>query len=384
MKKKNILVITTWFPNKYEKTKCIFVKNIIEAQVKDKNIKITVIVPRPYFPKLLSKFAPKHIQSYLNLDYYEKADGYEIYRPYYLKFPFLGKGIESCIFKLFINKIIKSNNLKIDAIHTHGLNLITYSAVSIGVNQNIPVFCHLHDSYIENLNKKMDSILKVVFEKATKLLAVSEFQKNTILKLYPNLNNIDVVYNGIDTNKFKVSTGVKNGRFIFIGNLIPTKGLDILIEAVKTLADKNIVIDVYGKGNHESEYISLIKKYKLESNFVFKGTVENTEIPNIVKNYEALILPTKYETFGIVLIESLASGVPVLASDLCAVPEIVKSEEYGMLFESKNSKELANCLQKFNLKKWDKAKISEYGKQFDLKKTANQINNLYKIELDKP
>jgi glycosyltransferase involved in cell wall biosynthesis len=274
--------------------------------------------------------------------------------------------------------ILRKQDVKFDIIHSHGIFPDAYVAIKIGEKFSIPVVCHFHDSYFNRINEKYSRYVKEIIEKASKIIVVSEFQKQTVLNEYPNANNITKIYNGIDGSRFNnLSSGVQKSRFIFIGNLIDVKGLDILIKAICELPEIKLELDVYGQGQNNNLYKKMIEECNLSDKIRFKGTIENEQLPNVLQNYTGLILPSRYETFGIVLIEAMASGLFIIASDVGAIPEIVTCEEYGLLFKSGSAESLKSAIIKSLSINWDRQNISEYGKSFDISITSNKINKLY-------
>lgn len=373
--KKNILIFTTWFPNKNEKARCIFVENIIESQSKNYQLDLKVVVPRPYIPDF--SFIPNKFKRHNSLDAFKKKNNYAVYRPFYFKMPFFG---EYFFWKIYFYSIVfwfKKHNLDpIDLIHSHGIFPDSYIAIKLGQKYNIPVICHFHDSYFKKINKNYEKYVSEIVKSAKVIIAVSEFQKNIVLEEYPDTKNIVVVNNGVDSDKF-VSNNSKNkkNKFIFIGNLIYTKGLDILIEAIKDI--DNIEIDVYGQGENEKLYKKMADDLNVKNKIFFKGVVENEKLPTIFPNYSGLILPSRHETFGIVLIEAMSCGLFVIATNICAIPEIVVNKKYGLLFEMDNVEELKNCILKSNKTSWNRKEISNYGRSYDIHGKTRQINELY-------
>lgn len=376
---KNILIITTWFPNKFEPTKCIFNKKMTDALSESKSeYNYTVICPKPYIPKFLKKILPKDYIKYLELDEKEHSKNYSIYRPDYIKIPRVNLKYNWKNYYKSVKDIIDKKNIKFDIIHSHGIFPDSYVAIKIGELLKIPVVCHFHDSYFNKIYSKYKKYIKEIMIKAKRIVAVSEFQKNKILEFEPNFNNIEVVYNGVDIDQFNLEKTIKNKeRFIFIGNLIKTKGLDVLLSAFSKIENKNIKLDIYGKGNNLKEYIELSKKLNISKRVFFKGIVKNEELPNILNKYSGLILPSRYETFGIVLIEAMACGVFVIGSDVGGISEIITSDDIGYLFEKENVEELKNKIELAYKKKWNRVEINKKAQKFSNEILVKNIERIY-------
>jgi glycosyltransferase involved in cell wall biosynthesis len=152
-----------------------------------------------------------------------------------------------------------------------------------------------------------------------------------------------------------------------------------LLKALKLLNGYKyrFILDVVGNGEKQLEYITLSEKYGLGDKVSFIGEIDNASLLKKMKYYDCLVLPSRYETFGVVLIEAMSCGLPVVSTNICAIPEVVISEKVGILVESNNSKALAEGIVKAINKKWDRELIINYAKKFSIKKTAREIEKVY-------
>ena len=384
-----ILVITRWFPNKYEPLKCIFTKNILDAQARYTKYQYTLISPVPYFPKRNLPFASKRFKNFSRLDYKEKGNGYEIYRPKYFKLPDpLSKELEWHTYFRAVCRVIKRERLKFDLIHSHGIYPDGYTAVKIGEYFRIPVVIHLHDSYFKKIHKTYSQKIDKIMSYCERVIVVSEFQKRNIVELYNNYaGKICTIYNGVDINKFDIAyqgleafpTKDKNEvKIVFIGNLLDVKGVDILIHALNILEDNiSISCDIYGDGKNKKKCQAMVNALSLANVVKFKGFINNDILPRYLKKYSFLVLPSRYETFGIVLIEAMACGIPVIATKVGAIPEIVASDEVGILVKPNSPEALAEGIKNATKKDWDREKIRDYATKFSIEKTAIEVGNVY-------
>lgn len=142
-----------------------------------------------------------------------------------------------------------------------------------------------------------------------------------------NSNKIKKKYNYIVGNTFKI---------IMVSNISEEKGQKQLIDAIIEINNKKIAVDFYGTGN--LKYIKKLKKIILKNNLdksiTFKGYVEN--IFQLICNYDLAIMGSKIDGFGLVTVEYMLAGVPVLISNTGANHEIVINDKNGLLFEYNN------------------------------------------------
>jgi glycosyltransferase involved in cell wall biosynthesis len=168
---------------------------------------------------------------------------------------------------------------------------------------------------------------------------------------------IRIVSNGVDTEKYcpvlncaelKQQFGLKetSPTALFVGNLIPRKGLTYLIEAaqqvVKTYPDTQFII--VGDGPLKSHLIERLVAVKLLDNFVFMSGLSDDKLSAVYGCSDVFVLPSIQEGQGIVLLEALASGKPVVAFDIGGVNEVIINGETGLLVRNRNSEELAEAL----------------------------------------
>ena len=90
-----------------------------------------------------------------------------------------------------------------------------------------------------------------------------------------------------------------------------------------------------------------------------------------------LVLPSRHETFGIVLIEAMSCGLPVISTKVGSIPEIVTSQEIGVLVELDSPESLAKGIIKAFDKKWDRKRIRMYAEKFSIEETAKKIEEVY-------
>lgn len=140
---------------------------------------------------------------------------------------------------------------------------------------------------------------------------------------------------------------IKRNRLdlIFIGGLDSAhyfKGIPVLLNALANLDDSSWRLNIIGDGNLKAEYLKLAKDLQIDKNISFLGKLENKEFLRSLQEADVLVLPSinSNEAFGIVLIEALACGVPVIASNLPGVRSVFKDGVEGLLVEPGDSLDL--------------------------------------------
>ena len=202
-----------------------------------------------------------------------------------------------------------------------------------------------------------------------------------------NRFNLNIIPNGVEIPKVSENDDLydlKHPAILFMGVLEKIKGLDILIKAVHLIKQSKLNFHLYvaGDGPEKANYQKLVKKLDLEKNVSFVGYISNNTKKCFYKSIDIFVLPSRYESFGIVLLEAMSFKKPVIASDIGGIPSIIKHKENGLLFESENTKDLADNLTLLMKNTSLREKISLEGfktsKSYNWETIARNTMKLYK------
>ena len=263
-----------------------------------------------------------------------------------------------------LKKLVEREN--IDIIHGHYLFPAGWASVKVGKSSKTKTYVTAHGSDMFEMYKNQPytrPFIKKVLKDADVVLAVSNALKDEIINTkIPNIEEkTKLHWNSVDVNKFKTTKNNEN-KFrkelthefniaadkpiiLFVGNIIKRKNVDLLIEAKKQMATKaNLVI--VGDGPH----LEALKK-KCENDYL-DGKLDNVyftgsrrDVEDIIPSCDLLVLPSLTESFGLVLIEALACGKPVIGSNIGGIKEII-TEDVGLLIDPNDSKDLANAIDR--------------------------------------
>jgi len=225
--------------------------------------------------------------------------------------------------------------------------------------------------------RRLAGLEKKTAQQASLIVAVSRYSADKIVKHYNvNAAKIRVVPNGVDTERFKpeensTETKQKFGLgsepcLLFVGSLIPRKGLPYLVEAAKKVVKEkaNTQILIVGDGPSRSPLNASIASGGLAGNFRFLGSLKDSQLPKIYNCADVFVLPSVQEGQGIVLLEAQASGVPVVAFDAGGVKEAVRDGETGLLVKPGDTDGLAEALIKLLNNKQLRATLGQNGRRF--------------------
>ncbi|MEM2338894.1 MAG: glycosyltransferase, partial [Nitrososphaerales archaeon] len=243
----------------------------------------------------------------------------------------------------FISKIMKSyiqNFGRPDIIHAHSALWGGEIALYISKVLKIPYVITEHSSiYARDLVKSwQEPYLRRIFENASLVIGVSSRLLEDISK-YFNHKNFDSVLNVVDTDYFTLPTVKRKKdpfKFLSIALLSPKKGMDILIrafyEAFRDVDD--VVLEIGGDGPSRPILESLVKELKMEEKIKFLGMLDRYQVRENMWRANVFVLPSYYETFGVVLIEAMATGLPVIATR-CGGPEDFVNPKEGSFVEKR-------------------------------------------------
>lgn len=191
-------------------------------------------------------------------------------------------------------------------------------------------------------------ISKITFKRADIIAVVTNETKKFYSKVILPFK-IKVIHVGINADKFKLTKrkNVKEVTILSVSNLIQRKGIDLLIRAAYVLKYKkkynNFQILIVGTGDQEKNLKSLAEKLKVDNYIKFIGFVENTKIHQYYAKADIFCSPTRFEPYGVTLIEAMAAGLPVVASDVNSIKEILGNG--GLTFEKDVVEELVKLIE---------------------------------------
>lgn len=171
--------------------------------------------------------------------------------------------------------------------------------------------------------------------------------------------------------------------FLFLGLLNKDKGCYDIVEAAKILKDKNLAFKVVlaGTGKSGDELKAMVKNYQLDSTILFPGWIKDSEKTSYLEQSHVLILPSRSEGMPVSILESKNYGLPVIASNVGAIPDIVADGENGFIIEPGDVDSLAQKMQMYienpKLLQNHSESSRDSVKEFALSKVANDLQHIY-------
>ena len=260
-------------------------------------------------------------------------------------------------------------------VHAHGYgHFPTYLTRFCGIS-NLPVVATTHsDAGRPSIRKTMFDIIvpRLSIRFAQKIIAISNHEKQVLIRRGVSSDRIVVIPNGIDVeeidSKNPKSRKHDNRRTLMYSGRIDVeqKGLDILIEAFARLISVNPEIELVLMGpdwNDSTRRLrQLASKLGIDEKVHFMGYLERKDYLKNLRSADIFVLPSRFEPFGIVLLEAIASSVPIVASNAGGIPEILGEGKFGLLFNAGDVDSLVSQLQEALSNEDEAAKRAEAAK----------------------
>jgi len=384
MSEKNLLVISNNFPNQDNSYVAeIFVKEQIKY-LKDYFDNVYIVSPLAYGMERLRKTRHEDYQ-------YENV---KVFFPRYFNLPFCyfyGRTLWTFFATRAIRDLIEKEKLSFNLIHAH----FTWPSGAVAVNLKVfygsPVIITEHTSEsISQAISSHDPSWIGTWKKADAIIRVKKSDISLIENTGIPKSKITHIPNGysskfipMEMSKCRDLLGLPQDLKILVnvGNLYSiVKGHKYLIEAMRIIAEKRTDIRgiIIGSGNLEPSIRALVEELELNEYVHLVGSKPHSEIPLWMNACDIFVLPSLRESFGVVQIEALACGKPVVATRNGGSEEIITSDQYGLLAEPADPEDLSEKILLALDHEWDREKILAYAEQFTWKKIAKEIMDVYR------
>ena len=362
----HILILPSFYPELHRPLNGLFVKNQSRILINEVDKIGTVYVEQKSLRKLFVDIKSNIFHKSSRYD--EGILTYRIHGLNMLNQYKLGTKLWIKLTENLVKDYIEVNG-KPDLIHAHNVFNGGRAALHCLNKFKIPYVITEHASgfLLNEYSIKQLNTAKEVFRKSHRTIAVSNNLAKAI-EFSCNISDVKVVPNVVDTEKFKLP--LKDEKhilftFISVGNLLENKGHHILIEAFKNFTQKfpNSQLIIFGEGPEHKNLLKLTDNLNLGKSVFLKGRISPS---NSVKKYQrahCLVLPSLKETFGIVLIEAMACGLPIIATK-SGGPDGIINDQSGLLVEPGNVYLMTRKMVELykNFKKYDEDFLHNYVK----------------------
>jgi teichuronic acid biosynthesis glycosyltransferase TuaC len=385
-----VLVLSRNYPNNVIKIMGLWVEGLVRHL--GKSCEVKVIAPVPYCPPLpgfprFSRFRSVQRQRW--------ADGIEVFHPRFLTGPGSSlHSLESTAYDLAVRRLVRRlrRRFPFDLVHAHFVYPDGVVAARIARRYGVPLVITEQvpwRPWMDDYPLVRRQGLRVMRESAFQV-AISRSVRDSITHFTGELPNLRVIPDGVDGSIFRLPhEGVRplRNQVLFVGVVRPLKGVDILLRAMRLLVDRGSPAKLllvggtfYPTYRREHERLrQLASELALAGHVDFAGEKPLPELVQHMQESALLVLPSRVESFGAVLVEALACGTPVVATR-SGGPEDIVTEQVGVLVPPENPEALAAAIQQVlnHRSCYDPTRLRAYAlERFSWDRIAHQVVQLY-------
>ena len=274
-----------------------------------------------------------------------------------------------------------SRQKKFDLVHAHWSIPQGFTGLLLREFRGIPWVTSLHGSDVHGLNLPFFRGLNKKVILGSDACTANSRATAERAKRISGRDDIRVIPMGVDIDFFSTSAGratgqKQNGRhaetILYAGRLIDVKGVEYLIRAFPSVLEKhaNAKLLVVGSGPCKGDLVNVSERLHLQGRVVFQEPVSQEELARYYSTADVVVLPSvrtdegETEGLGLVLLEAMACGVPVIGSATGGIPDIIKDGETGLLVQQKDSGDLAEKINRLLTEEELRRRLSERGRGF--------------------
>ena len=348
-----VLVLSHMFPTLSKPELGIFVFEQVRA-LRSLGVETVVLAPMPWVPSLL-EFGRRG-RKYTAIPPKATVNGIAVDYPRCLSFP--GgrlRGIYGFFSYFGCYRLARrlARESKIDLIHAHCVLPDGFAAVLLGRKMNLPVVCTAYGSEIR-LYPRRSRLTRWATKWALRrigcVIAVSQDLRETIFSMV-GTRQVEVIHNAADPATF---TPLQKGEarakldlprdkriILFVGNLVPVKGIEYLLEAMALLPRQDFLLCLVGDGELKTALASQARRLGIAQKCRLVGRRPHAEVPWWLSAADCLVLSSLSEGLPTILAEAMLCRVPIVATAVGGIPEIVSDGSSGLLVPVKDPAALA-------------------------------------------
>ena len=381
-----ILTFSTLFPNAVQPAHGVFVENRLRHLIAGGNVEAHVVAPVPWFPFKSNWFG--HYADFAKVPRIEQRHGLTIHHPRYPLIPKVGTNIApTCMYsfvKPFVAKLMRQG-LEFDLIDSHYFYPDGVAAVRMARAFDKPVTITARGTDLNLLPQYPVPRRQIVWAAthAQGLITVCQALKDELIALDIPDDKIRVLRNGVDLEMFqpadrdsaRETLGLTGRTLLSVGLLIERKGHDLIVSALRHLPDTTLLIA--GDGPERASLEKLAADEGVAGRVRFLGRVGHASLRDVYGAVDALVLASSREGWANVLLEAMACGTPVVASNVWGTPEIVADPVAGVLMANRTPNDLADALEALFTTLPDRDATRRYAEQFSWDATTNGQETLF-------
>lgn len=384
-----LLTFSTLYPNAAAPSHGVFVENRLRHLVDGGNVESRVVAPVPWFPSRAAAFG--RFAEFAKVPARETRSGLEVLHPRYLTVPGIGMYATPMAIALgargAIARLIREG-FDFDAIDAHYLYPDGAAAALLARWFDRPLVVTARGSDVTELPAFAVPRRLILWaaQAADAIITVSASLKRDLRALGADDTKIVVLRNGVDLERFRpIDPAVARERFglpagvrviASVGHLIPRKGHELVIEALASLPDTLLLIA--GSGPDLRLLEETAARFGVADRVRFLGQQRHDALPAVYSASDVLVLASSNEGWANVLLESMACGTPVVASDAGGTSEVVTAPEAGTVLPERTAAAIAQGLRALFAALPDRAATRRYAERYSWDETTRGQENLFR------
>ena len=383
-----LLTFTSLYPNAEMPSHGVFVENRLRQLVAGGRVESRVVAPVPWFPWTAARFG--RFGKFARVAARETRNGLDTRHPRYLSATGLGMYSAPLAMALGARAAVQSiidDGFAFDAVDAHYFYPDGVAAALIAKWFRRPLVITARGSDIMQLGGHVvpRAAIRWAASRADAIVTVCAALKDELAQLGVAPAKVTVLRNGVDLGAFHpIDPAVARTRFglaagtrvvASVGRLIPLKGHDLVIDALTRMPDATLLIA--GSGPERESLDAQARRLGISERVRFLGQLSPADLPVVYSASDALVLASSNEGWANVLLEAMACGTPVVATDVGGSSEVVVAPEAGVLVERRDSGAIAHALQGLLAALPERAATRRYAERFSWDDTTHGQERLF-------
>jgi len=367
-----ILTFSTLYPNAARPGHGIFVEARLQHLLASGQVESRVIAPVPWFPSRDPRFGEYAAHAAAPRE--EQRHGIQIIHPRYPVLPKIGMTLAPFLLAQSVKPVIERvlAEYRFDLIDAHYFYPDGVAAILLGRRFGKPVVITARGTDVNLIPRYRlpRAMIRWAARHAAGVITVALALKDKLVGLGVPAGRIEVLRNGVDLQLFRPvdredwrrRLGFRRTTLLSVGNLVPLKGHDLTIRALRLLPEMELVI--IGSGPERAALGALARESYVSDRVTFAGTMAQEDLRHYYGAADALVLASSREGWANVLLESMACGTPVVASNVGGSPEVVAAPEAGVMMAERTPEALAQAVRRLFAHGPDRGATRDYAEGF--------------------
>ncbi len=342
----HVLVFSSLFPRPGQPGAGLFIRERMFRVARE--LPLVVISPQPWFPfqGLIRRFRPGYRPP---SPYHLVQQGIDVYCPRFFSVPGIGRRMDGLMMALFSLATVRrlQRRFGVDIIDAHFAYPDGYAATRLGRWLELPVSITLRGTEVPLSRSNRRSLMLRALEDAAQIFSVADSLKRFVVGMGIDEDKVLVVGNGVDVEKFhpedregsrrKLGLPLDARVLVTVGGLVERKGFHRVIDCLPGLMAELgevhylVVGGASGEGDWSDRLRQQVKELELDGQVHFLGSVAPDHLRHVLSAADLFVLSTRNEGWANVLLEAMACGLPIVATDVGGNSEVVCREELGTI-----------------------------------------------------